>query len=60
MTLAGAWPAARPIVRGLVGSAIGFGVGVGIAALGRALAGDDAWSLELSFVAGRYSGALAI
>ncbi|MEK7247738.1 MAG: cbb3-type cytochrome c oxidase subunit I, partial [Chloroflexota bacterium] len=52
MTITGAWPAARPIVRGLVGSAIGFGVGVGIAAIGRTLARDDAWSLELSFSVG--------
>jgi cytochrome c oxidase subunit 1 len=40
------------LAKGLLGAALGFAVGAGIAAAGRLLAGDDAWSLELNFAVG--------
>lgn len=51
-TRANPWLAGLPMMKGLVGAAIGFGLGAGLTAIGRTLAGDGAWSLEMSFSAG--------
>jgi len=44
--------ALEPVVGGLIGGLIGFGAGAGLVAIGRALAGESLWSIELSFVVG--------
>jgi cytochrome c oxidase subunit 1 len=46
------WTAARPVLLGLEGAAVGFILGIGIVAIGRHIAGDGAWSLEMNFTVG--------
>ncbi len=53
----GGWPAAfLPLTRGLLTGVTGFALGVGVVAAARAIAGKDAFSVELSFTGGYVLG----